>query len=52
MFARSLAALKTRAVGLFGELRRSLAGATYRPEAHYMRGPGPKSRQKFAGAAR
>jgi hypothetical protein len=24
--------------------------ATYHPEAHYMRGPGPKWREKHAGA--
>jgi hypothetical protein len=28
-----------------------LAG-TYRPEAHYMRGPGPKWRAKHAGSER
>jgi hypothetical protein len=26
------------------------AGNTYRPEAHYMRGPGPKWREKHARA--
>jgi hypothetical protein len=33
------------------ELRRTFAGAfdTYRPELHYMRGPGPKCRAKRAG---
>lgn len=25
--------------------------STYRPEQHYMRGPGPKSRQKQSGSA-
>ncbi|MEQ1615968.1 MAG: hypothetical protein ABL904_24685 [Hyphomicrobiaceae bacterium] len=31
-------------------IRRTLL-STYRPEQHYMRGPGPKSRQKQAGRA-
>jgi hypothetical protein len=33
------------------ELRRTFAGAfdPYRPELHYMRGPGPKCRAKRAG---
>ncbi|CCV14753.1 conserved hypothetical protein [Mesorhizobium sp. STM 4661] len=29
-------------------LRRRLAGDGYHPEEHYMRGPGPKTRAKFA----
>ncbi|MGX9142120.1 hypothetical protein [Mesorhizobium sp. 128a] len=29
-------------------LRRRLAGDRYHPEEHYMRGPGPKTRAKFA----
>ncbi|CAH2402459.1 conserved hypothetical protein [Mesorhizobium escarrei] len=29
-------------------LRRRLAGNIYHPEEHYMRGPGPKTRAKFA----
>ncbi|RWK42727.1 hypothetical protein [Mesorhizobium sp.] len=29
-------------------LRRRLAGNRYHPEEHYMRGPGPKTRAKFA----
>ncbi|MBN9220154.1 MAG: hypothetical protein J0I79_19590 [Mesorhizobium sp.] len=32
-------------------LRRRLAGDRYHPEEHYMRGPGPKTRAKSAGAA-
>lgn len=34
------------------DLRRTLAGVSdpYRPELHYMRGPGPKWRAKRAGA--
>ncbi|MER8895857.1 hypothetical protein [Mesorhizobium sp. M0676] len=31
-------------------LRRRLAGDRYHPEEHYMRGPGPKARAKFAGS--
>jgi hypothetical protein len=27
---------------------RRLIGAPYRPEKHYMRGPGPKWREKYA----
>jgi len=35
------------------ELRRSLgeAGGSYRPDLHYMRGPGPKWHAKYAGLA-
>jgi hypothetical protein len=29
---------------------RRLFGDTYRPEKHYMRGPGPKWREKYADA--
>jgi hypothetical protein len=29
---------------------RRLFGGTYRPEKHYMRGPGPKWREKSAAA--
>jgi hypothetical protein len=29
---------------------RKLIGKPYRPEKHYMRGPGPKWRQKYAHA--
>jgi len=37
----------------FHELWRPFAGAfgSYRPELHYMRGPGPKCRAKRAAAA-
>ena len=38
----------------FGDLLRDLAKALfdpYRPELHYMRGPGPKWRAKHAAAA-
>jgi hypothetical protein len=30
---------------------RNLVGASYRPEKHYMRGPGPKWREKVAHAS-
>jgi hypothetical protein len=30
-------------------LRRRLTGDGYHPEAHYMRGPGPKTRAKLSG---
>ena len=30
---------------------RKSIGAPYRPEKHYMRGPGPKWREKYAHAA-
>jgi hypothetical protein len=30
--------------------RRLVGGTAYRPEKHYMRGPGPKWRAKHAGA--
>jgi hypothetical protein len=29
---------------------RKLIGGPYRPEKHYMRGPGPKVREKYAHA--
>ncbi|HWE20297.1 MAG TPA: hypothetical protein VG758_24495 [Hyphomicrobiaceae bacterium] len=29
---------------------RKLIGDSYRPEKHYMRGPGPKVREKYARA--
>jgi len=32
--------------------RAARGGQTYRPEMHYMRGPGPKSRNKDAQVAR
>ena len=36
------------------DLQRALSGAVdpYRPELHYMRGPGPKCQAKRAGAPR
>ena len=50
MPARSLPLLIAR---LLARLR-AWTGARYRPEEHYMRGPGPKTRarQRNAGAAR
>jgi hypothetical protein len=46
----------TKAVSLrqmFAELRRTFRDAfsSYRPERHYMRGPGPKWRERHARAA-
>ena len=41
-----LASLPTRFRRLVAEMRRDSHGASYRPERHYMRGPGPKSRVK------
>lgn len=38
----SAAGRKARRMGAW--LRRLLTETAYRPEAHYMRGPGPKSR--------
>jgi len=32
-------------------LRRAFAAASYRPELHYMRGPGPKCGEKQAAGA-
>jgi hypothetical protein len=46
-----LRAAKARAAALGRQIRHALTDFTYRPEVHYMRGPGPKSRQKLAGAA-
>ena len=45
-----LRAAKARGRALVRQLKRALTDFTYRPEAHYMRGPGPKSRQTLAGA--
>jgi hypothetical protein len=38
---------------LWGWIRQRLITvfATYRPELHYMRGPGPKWREKHAGSS-
>jgi hypothetical protein len=33
-------------------LRRVLGAGRYRPERHYMRGPGPKTRAKLGGDGR
>jgi hypothetical protein len=38
-----------KAVRLRRRLRRAFAEASYRPELHYMRGPGPKCSEKLAG---
>jgi len=53
----SLGASRTRSApriaGAFAELRRVLKSLfdPYRPERHYMRGPGPKWREKHADTA-
>jgi hypothetical protein len=40
-------------IGALQVLRRlGLAFESYKPELHYMRGPGPKWREKHAGALR
>ena len=55
--AREYGNVATAKMGLFGLLARAIAGALarvrrslgsshYRPEQHYMRGPGPKTREK------
>jgi hypothetical protein len=41
-------ALVKRAAALAQALRK-LVGVSYRPEKHYMRGPGPKWREKHPG---
>jgi hypothetical protein len=46
VLARPLQALRQARRYLADELKGS-----YRPEKHYMRGPGPKWREKAAGAA-
>jgi hypothetical protein len=42
-------ALLKRAAAL-AQTWRNLIGDPYRPEKHYMRGPGPKVREKYAHA--
>jgi hypothetical protein len=42
-------ALLKRAAAL-AQAWRNLIGDPYRPEKHYMRGPGPKVREKYAHA--
>ena len=39
--------------GVFGALQglAAIKRRLYQPERHYMRGPGPKSRQKFGAAS-
>lgn len=40
--------LRKAALALFGFVAGHVAGPLrYRPEAHYMRGPGPKWREKY-----
>lgn len=42
--------LRRGAVALAEGWRRLIGETTYRPEKHYMRGPGPKWRAKYAKA--
>jgi hypothetical protein len=39
-----------RRAGRIAQVWRKLIGDPYRPEKHYMRGPGPKVREKYAHA--
>lgn len=48
---RVLAATVRRVQGLFNDVRAAMLD-TYRPELHYMRGPGPKWREKHGMTAR
>jgi len=43
-----LASLLAAAADIRRRVRRRLAAAAYRPELHYMRGPGPKCWEKQA----
>ena len=43
--ADNVVAIRKAIVKLVAELREELFG-TYRPERHYMRGPGPKCRER------
>jgi hypothetical protein len=36
-----------RRAAVIAQAWRRLFGSTYRPEKHYMRGPGPKWREKY-----
>ncbi len=42
----SVPRLSSSVIALFGSMARDLLFGTYRPELHYMRGPGPKCREK------
>ena len=39
-----------RRAGALAQAWRTLVGDRYRPERHYMRGPGPKVREKYVHA--
>ena len=45
LLPRPFALLKSALIGVWQELTRDMSGR-YRPERHYMRGPGPKYRAK------
>jgi hypothetical protein len=46
--AQALAQTLRRSAALLARSWRRLVGEPYRPEKHYMRGPGPKWRAKYA----
>jgi hypothetical protein len=50
LLAQALAQTLRRGVAALAQLWRRLIGKPYRPEKHYMRGPGPKWRAKYAAA--
>jgi hypothetical protein len=51
--AQALAQTLRRGAAVLARSWRRLVGEPYRPEKHYMRGPGPKWRAKYAsGEAR
>ena len=45
LLPRPFALFKSALIGVWQELTRDMSGR-YRPERHYMRGPGPKYRAK------
>jgi hypothetical protein len=50
MLAQMLIQLLRRGTAALARSWRGLVGEPYRPEKHYMRGPGPKWRAKYAAA--
>ncbi|HXW25151.1 MAG TPA: hypothetical protein VEK73_10410 [Xanthobacteraceae bacterium] len=48
----AIAVLVAAVFPLVGIVRRRLGFETYRPELHYMRGPGPKWREKHLADSR
>ena len=49
LLPRPFALIKSALIGFWHEMTRDMGGP-YRPERHYMRGPGPKWRAKHAVA--